>query len=129
GDGRWVMSQGNALVADMAGAIVGCVLLVLPGQAGRQIGADDEAEVRLLAVSPESRGSGTGELLVREVVRRAVEGEFAAVVLSTQTGMKAAQRLYERLGFVRVPGRDWQRGSGAKMLVYRLELPAFTRPS
>ena len=29
------------------------------------------------------------------------------VVLSTQRTMHAAHRLYERLGFVRTPERDW----------------------
>lgn len=38
---------------------------------------------------------------------RAMEG-CTAVVLSTQRAMHAAHRLYERLGFVRTPERDWR---------------------
>jgi ribosomal protein S18 acetylase RimI-like enzyme len=78
--------------------------------------------VRLLAVDPNARGSGAGEALMRELIGEARERGFAAVVLSTQEGMKAAQRLYGRLGFERQAHRDWRRSSGVQMLVYRLGL-------
>ena len=121
GDGNWVMGQGTVLVA--AGqSVLGSVLMALPGQPGRQIGRDDEVEVRLLAVSPDARGSGIGEALMREILRRAATLGFEAVVLSTQTRMLAAQRLYDRLGFERQPERDWQRDSGAPMLVFRIAI-------
>jgi ribosomal protein S18 acetylase RimI-like enzyme len=120
-NGAWILSQGTVLVAESVGAVVGAVILCLPGDAGRQIGTEDEAEFRLLAVSPAARGSGAGEALVREVIERARAAGFAAVVLSTQTGMAAAQRLYARLGFERNPERDWDRPS-ARMLVFRLPL-------
>lgn len=102
-DGNWVMAQGNALVAVADGRIVGAVLLVLPGQPGRQVGSDAEAEVRLLAVSPAARGLGAGEALMRHLLEAAKSAGFASVVLSTQPGMQSAQRLYERLGFQRQP--------------------------
>jgi ribosomal protein S18 acetylase RimI-like enzyme len=56
----------------------------------------------------EARGRGAGEALVRACVdrARAVEG-CVRVVLSTQRTMRPAHRLYERLGFVRSPDRDW----------------------
>ena len=122
-DGNWVMTQGNTLVAETDGRIVGAVLLVLPGQPGRQVGGATEAEVRLLAVSPHARGLGAGEALMRRLLEDARSAGFETVVLSTQPGMQAAQRLYERLGFQRQPGRDWDRPSGdIRMLVYRLAL-------
>lgn len=67
-----------------------------------------EAEIRMLAVARRARGRGAGEALVRACVERAraLEGR-TAVVLSTQPTMDAAHRLYERLGFVRTPERDW----------------------
>jgi ribosomal protein S18 acetylase RimI-like enzyme len=38
---------------------------------------------------------------------RATEG-CVRVVLSTQRTMRAAHRVYERLGFTRTPERDWK---------------------
>ena len=46
---------------------------------------------------------------------------LAAVVLSTEPDMHAAQRLYRRRGYVRQPDRDWSTGRSA-LLVYRLSL-------
>ncbi|MGQ4445355.1 GNAT family N-acetyltransferase, partial [Streptomyces violaceoruber] len=67
-----------------------------------------EAEIRMLAVAREARGRGAGEALVRACAdrARAVPG-CTGVVLSTQAAMRTAHRLYERLGFVRTPDRDW----------------------
>jgi ribosomal protein S18 acetylase RimI-like enzyme len=36
--------------------------------------------------------------------------------------MTAAQRLYERLGFTRLPERDWSPVPGIDLLVYTYEL-------
>jgi ribosomal protein S18 acetylase RimI-like enzyme len=62
----------------------------------------------MLAVAHAARGRGVGEALVRACAERAraVEGRVR-VVLSTQRTMRTAHRLYERLGFVRTPERDW----------------------
>lgn len=109
-------------IDEPSGAVAGAVSLVPPGSPFRQIGRDDELEVRLLAVDPALRGHGTGEALVRACLEAAAR-EAKAVVLSTQPTMEAAQRLYARLGFERRPERDWQRASGRPMLVYRLPPP------
>jgi ribosomal protein S18 acetylase RimI-like enzyme len=62
----------------------------------------------MLAVARAGRGRGTGEALVRACLERARQTEGCVrVVLSTQRGMHAAHRLYERLGFTRRPERDW----------------------
>ncbi|CAM5328305.1 GNAT family N-acetyltransferase OS=Streptomyces tendae OX=1932 GN=GUR47_14695 PE=4 SV=1 [Streptomyces tendae] len=66
-----------------------------------------EAEIRMLAVAREARGRGVGEALVRACVDRARTVAGYGRRLSTQTAMRTAHRLYERLGFVRTPDRDW----------------------
>lgn len=73
-----------------------------------QVAREGEAEVRLFAVSPRERGRGVGGLLLAECIRRARLPPYSAgaLVLWTQPGMRAAQSLYERLGFRRVPERD-----------------------
>ncbi|WP_405973962.1 GNAT family N-acetyltransferase [Streptomyces sp. NBC_00988] len=72
------------------------------------IATTGEAEIRALAIARAARGRGAGEALVRACVdrARATDG-CTAVVLSTQSSMHAAHRIYERLGFVRTPDRDW----------------------
>ena len=37
--------------------------------------------------------------------------------------MTAAHRLYERLGFVRAPDRDWGPVPGVDLVAFRKELP------
>ncbi|OWA10098.1 GNAT family N-acetyltransferase [Streptomyces sp. CS113] len=93
-------------VAD--GRVLGGVTFVPSGGPMADIARPGEAEIRMLAVAREARGRGAGEALVRACVdrARAVEG-CRSVVLSTQATMRTAHRLYERLGFVRTPDRDW----------------------
>lgn len=81
-------------------------------------------ELRLLAVAPAARGLGVGEALVRECARRAQAAGAAALGLHTSASMRAAQRLYARLGFVRDPAADF-RPDGAELVEgYRLALGA-----
>ncbi|GHH89539.1 GNAT family N-acetyltransferase [Streptomyces capitiformicae] len=98
----------EVLVAVEAGRVLGGVTFVPAGGPMADIARTGEAEIRMLAVAPEARGRGTGEALVRACVERAraVDG-CVRVVLSTQRTMHAAHRIYERLGFVRTPERDW----------------------
>jgi len=46
---------------------------------------------------------------------------LVAVILCTETGMHAAQRLYKRRGYLREPARDWQIRD-VRLLAYRLAL-------
>ncbi len=102
-------------------AILGAVCLAYSGEL-IQIARRDEAELRLLAVTPQARNRGVGEALVRECLGRAHRGGAAAVVLSTQPSMIAAQRLYARLGFTRDPSRDWQTSDGRSMHAHTMRL-------
>ncbi|MFF5182346.1 GNAT family N-acetyltransferase [Streptomyces sp. NPDC000345] len=104
---------GRAAAAEVLVAVEGDRLLggvtFVPGPGPvADIARPGETEIRALAVAREARGRGAGEALVRSCVdrARAMEGR-TAVVLSTQRAMHAAHRLYERLGFVRTPERDW----------------------
>ncbi|MDX3132249.1 GNAT family N-acetyltransferase [Streptomyces europaeiscabiei] len=101
-------AEADVLVALADGQVLGGVTFVPAGGPMADIAAAGEAEIRMLAVAPEARGRGVGEALVRACVERArtVEG-CVRVVLSTQRTMRAAHRIYERLGFTRTPERDW----------------------
>lgn len=81
-----------------------------------------EGEFRMLAVRAAGRGRGAGEALVRACVTRAREQGLRRLVLSSQQAMSAAHRLYDRLGFVRTPGRDWDPFPGFTLWTFGLEL-------
>jgi ribosomal protein S18 acetylase RimI-like enzyme len=115
--------HGEFLIAsDTNGNVLGAVVLLSEKSGLRQIAQAGEAEFRLLGVSPKARGRGIGCELVQECLRRARSSRARRMVLSTQTTMLAAQRLYERLGFTRQPDRDWRISNGRQMWVYSLEL-------
>ncbi|WP_405619005.1 GNAT family N-acetyltransferase [Streptomyces sp. NBC_00076] len=98
----------DVLVATQGEQILGGVTFVPSGGPMADIARPGEAEIRMLAVAREARGRGAGEALVRACVDRARATEGCVrVVLSTQRTMRSAHRIYERLGFVRVPERDW----------------------
>lgn len=114
---------GEMLVArDSAGTLVGAVLFLRPNGPLAQVAKDNEAEFRVLAVAPEARGQGIGAALVMACVQRARATGAPAVVLWSQPTMPTAHRLYERLGFVRVPLRDEDDARGFRRLVFQLEL-------
>jgi ribosomal protein S18 acetylase RimI-like enzyme len=110
------------VVRDDAGSVVASVALVLEGDFGEITESDDEAAFRMLAVDRAARGLGVGELLVRTCLDRARAAGKRRMVLSTDPRMTAAHRLYERLGFRRLPERDWSPAPGVDLLVYALEL-------
>jgi putative acetyltransferase len=61
-------------------------------------------ELRKMYFLPAARGRGWGEVLLRRLLSEARAREFRTCYLETLTGMEAAQRLYRRMGFVRLDG-------------------------
>ncbi|MDJ0379250.1 GNAT family N-acetyltransferase [Streptomyces sp. G-G2] len=116
-------ADGEVLVADHDGRVLGGVTFAAPGSPLADIAAPHEAEFRMLAVSRDARGRGAGEALVRACMARAraLEG-VTHLVLSTQAAMLGAHRIYQRLGFIRTPERDWAPVPAVPLLTYRAEL-------
>ena len=114
----------HRIVAELHGAIVGSVLLFPPATAayGSAVHELDCPEVRLLAVVPAARGKGVGEALMHECARRARRMGARALGLHTTDVMRAAVRMYERLGYVRVPEVDFSPAMGIVVKGYRLGL-------
>jgi ribosomal protein S18 acetylase RimI-like enzyme len=110
------------VVRDSDGRIVGSVALVLTGDFGEVTTSDEESAFRMLVVDPAARGRGIGELLVTTCLDRARAVGKRRMVLSTDPRMTAAHRLYERMGFRRLPERDWSPMPGVELLVYAREL-------
>ena len=110
------------VVRDGTGVVVGSVALVLDGDFGEVTASDEEAAFRMLVVDPAARGRGIGERLVTACLERARAAGRRRMVLSTDPRMVAAHRLYARLGFTRLPDRDWSPMPGVDLLVYVREL-------
>lgn len=69
---------------------------------------EDEAGFRMLAVARAAQRRGVGEVLVLACLDRAAEEGKRAVFIFSGDWMTSAHRLYQRLGFERVPERDWR---------------------
>ncbi|WP_328646460.1 GNAT family N-acetyltransferase [Amycolatopsis sp. NBC_00348] len=105
-----------------AGDVLGCVTIVRPGSAYAEISRPGELEFRMLAVAPSARGRGVGEALTRAVLDRARTLGLRRVVLSSLDGMRSAHRLYERLGFTRLPERDWRPFPHISLVAYQIDV-------
>lgn len=116
-------AQAELLVAeDGRGTVLGTVTFVGAGGPYAERAAEGEGEFRMLAVRQGARGRGVGEALVTACVERARALGLRGLVLSTQRHMFAAHRLYERLGFVRTPERDWCPVEDVPLWAYTLAL-------
>jgi ribosomal protein S18 acetylase RimI-like enzyme len=112
-------SDAELLVAvDPEGMLLGTVTVCTPGSPLAECSRPGELEFRMLAVVPRARRRGVGEVLVRTVLTRAIEIGAHRVVLLTGEKMHAAQRLYARLGFIRIPERDWCPRPGIQLLAF-----------
>jgi ribosomal protein S18 acetylase RimI-like enzyme len=121
-DGPGRAADAELWVATDEGGLLGCVTFCPDGSPLRELAGPGEAEFRMLAVSPAARGRGVGEALVSRCVERARELGFASMVLSTMAPMTSAHRLYGRLGFERMPDKDWSPVSDVCLLAYRKTL-------
>ncbi|WP_250442788.1 GNAT family N-acetyltransferase [Actinotalea sp. C106] len=101
--------------------VVGTVTLAEAGSSLAEIAVPGEVELRMLAVAPDARGRGVGEALLRAALEHGTGVGAQRVVLSTLVEMRAAQRMYQRLGLRRVPARDWS-AEGYSMVAYTIDL-------
>lgn len=119
------VAPAEQLVALDGGAPIGTVLLY-PAHAFDPTGAGalPAPVVRLLAVAPAARGRGVGAALMAECARRARRAGNRALALHTMDMMRAARRMYARLGYVRAPELDIEPLPGVTIPAYRLDLEA-----
>lgn len=126
---RWDAPGTTQLVAfdDGTDGLLGVSVHATAGSPWRDVAVDDEAEIRMLGVRESARGRGVGQALVRASASLAEAAGSPRIVLSTELEMEDAQRLYARLGFARVPERDWTPRPGLSLLTYALEVegPAY----
>lgn len=115
--------EGAFLVAvDGHGRVCGATLFLHAGSTFHQVALPGEREFRFLAVRSDARGNGVGDALVLTVIARSEAEGCSALVLWTRPEMRAAQRLYHRLGFERAPDRDVDDPRGFTRLCFKKNL-------
>ena len=111
------------VAVDGGGGLLGSVTFVpTPESDYAEFKSADEAGVRMLVVAPEAQGRGVGTQLMDACIARARAAGRLRVSLHTTPSMTTAHRLYERLGFVRAPERDWVPEPGVHLWGYVLPL-------
>lgn len=103
------------------GELLGSVAFVTADSPYAELAGPGEAEFRMLAVDPGARGEGVGEALVHACLDRAAGLGLERLVLCSHPRMAVAHRLYGRLGFERIPERDWEPLPGLSLLAYARE--------
>lgn len=113
-------AEAELYVAEDGGALLGNVTWCPRGSAWREISQPDEGEFRMLAVAPGAQGQGVGEALARFCLEMSRAAGDRGVVISSMEQMAAAHRLYRRLGFTRLPERDWSPAPGVQLIAFEL---------
>ncbi|MGW7684661.1 GNAT family N-acetyltransferase [Kribbella sp. NPDC054772] len=110
----WVAADEDGLLGTVTYCPVGSVY--------REIGRDDEGEFRMLGVAGRARGQGIGRALTERCIERTREQGLRRIVMSSANYMATAHRIYERLGFTRIPERDWAPIPGVDLYAFALDL-------
>jgi DNA-binding MarR family transcriptional regulator/N-acetylglutamate synthase-like GNAT family acetyltransferase len=91
--GERMHSRGQAAwIAELDGERVGCIFCTASDD-------PDTAQLRLLLVEPQSRGTGVGSRLVDECLRFARRSGYRRIMLWTTDVQAEARRIYQRQGF------------------------------
>ncbi len=111
----WVAVDGDRLL----GSVTACP----PGSPWRELATSPaEGEFRMLSVHPEARGRGAGQALAAHCEVRARAHGATRMVLSSLVEMTTAHRVYGRLGYSRLPERDWSPAPDVHLIAFTKEL-------
>jgi GNAT superfamily N-acetyltransferase/DNA-binding MarR family transcriptional regulator len=95
-EGYILNQSGLILIALDKGEPIGCCALIKQ--------ADDTFELAKMAVSPKAQGKGVGLLLGKSIVERAKLMGVKRLYLESNSVLKPAIRLYEKIGFKHIKG-------------------------
>jgi ribosomal protein S18 acetylase RimI-like enzyme len=126
-----VASGARVLVAERDGEVVGTACVTPQGTEWSEVARPGESEFRMLAVAPHAMGGGPGgvaETLVRACLAEGRADGAHTMAISVIDHNTRAHRLYTRLGFTRVPDRDWSPVPGVRLLVWTRPLDDLGAP-
>lgn len=114
----------EVMVARLDEQVIASMTLIQAGNRYADVAREGELEIRMLSVDPTVQRIGAGRAMVLAAVERAKElPGLHTVSLTTGRGWIAARGLYESLGFVHHPERDWVvPDTDIRLVVYVLEL-------
>ena len=119
----------DLIVADRNRTLLGTVTFYRDGSGYSDGWPSAWAALRLLAVAPSARGLGIGRALTAECVRRAESGGCPAIGLHTTRFMEDARRLYESMGFQRLPELDFEYAPDFPVMGYLLRFESGSQGS
>jgi GNAT superfamily N-acetyltransferase len=105
-DARTRLDDAELYVAELDGVIAGSITLARPGELHSEIAHGNELEVRYLSVDPSLWGHGVAKELMAKA-RDVAAAEHRVLVLDVIDHNTKAHDMYTKLGFVRVPKRDF----------------------
>ena len=88
------------IVAETGSKIVGAIGYVGPNKSKAEFFKPEWAVIRMLVVSPESRGKGIGRALTNMCLNRAERDQSEMLALHTSKIMSVALAMYLKMGFV-----------------------------
>jgi N-acetylglutamate synthase-like GNAT family acetyltransferase len=123
----------EAELADLPGYYAspgGCLLIACSGEAAAGCVAlrrlnDKSGEVKRFFVREPYQGAGLGAELMARLIANAQNTGFESLVLETLPTMRSANRLYERLGFVRRSAYHRDSEPGITLLSLSLKRESF----
>jgi GNAT superfamily N-acetyltransferase len=95
------------VAVDDTETIIGAISLFPTGSPGTEIASEGEAEFRFLAIDPKYWGQDIGRTLIAYAEDAAQSAGITAMVLRVIDMNPRGLALYEHLGYVREPDRDW----------------------
>jgi ribosomal protein S18 acetylase RimI-like enzyme len=117
-------TQAEVLVAVDGADVLGCVTFVPDTDSPwAELLEPGESAIRMLGVDPAAQGRGVGRALVLACVERTRRLGHTQLFLHSTPWMPTAHRLYQSVGFTRVPERDWLPIPEVPLMAFRLEVP------
>ena len=117
------LTLAELIVDELNSKLVGTVTLYLKNSHPSETRwPEGWASIRLLAVHPKYRRQGISHVLMDECIRRCRERGISTIGLRTTEIMDIARRMYERMGFTRIPEFDFHPSQEVVIAAYHLNL-------